>query len=157
MNETPSQTVGPFFDIGLAWMTTLVPEHLHSNIEIVGTVHDGVGAVPDAVLELCHPTGFARALTGPDGSYTAILARPLATGDNRPLGIDVSVFARGLLRHLVTRMYLPWASAGNDLDPVLASVPANRRDTLMASLTEEHQVRFDLYLQGPRETVFLAY
>ncbi len=65
----------------------------------------------------------------------------------------MSVFARGMLNRLVTRIYLPENAAANAADPVLAAVPADRRGTLVAAPAADGY-RFDIRLQGPGETVF---
>ena len=87
-------------------------------------------------------------MTDPDGSYRCMVVR------DTPF-LDVSVFARGLLQRLVTRLYFP--GAPTDADPVLAEVPEERRDTLFAAQEADGCLRFDVHLRGPRETVFFAY
>ncbi len=151
MNETPSQTIGPFFRFGLDWMDAsgLAPTGSGDAVEVRGVVYDGAGApVPDAVLELWQPPRFGRVMTEADGSYrfTAVPDAP---------HIDVSLFARGLLQRVVTRLYFPGAAA--ESDPVLAAVPEERRPTLFAAEEAGGCLRFDVHLQGPRETVFFAY
>ena len=79
--------------------------------------------------------------------------RTRATARAAPF-IAVTVFARGLLNRLFTRAYVPGDRLAGD--PLLASVPADRRDTLIA-VRDEHGLRFDIRLQGERETVFLRY
>jgi protocatechuate 3,4-dioxygenase alpha subunit len=150
VNETPSQTVGPFFSFGLDRIDAsgLAPDGPPGPVEVRGVVYDGEGSpVPDAVLELWQPPRFGRVMTGPDGSYRFMVLRDTAH-------IDVSLFARGLLQRLVTRLYFPGASPS---DPVLALVPEHRRETLIAAEQEDGCLRFDVHLQGPRETVFFAY
>jgi len=67
----------------------------------------------------------------------------------------VSVFARGLLDRVVTRMYFPDEQTANAADPVLSSIAAPaRRATLIAMPEPEGELRFDIHLQGDRETVF---
>jgi len=71
--------------------------------------------------------------------------------------LDVNVFARGLLNRVVTRIYFPDEAAANALDPVLAAVDAGRRETLIAVAppgSGGDEFRFDIRLQGGRETVF---
>jgi len=102
--------------------------------------------------------GFGRCQTGPDGSYRILTLKPgpLPTpdGDIEAPHLDVSVFARGLLDRVVTRMYFPDEMAANAADPVLCSVDLARRATLIAVAEPEGHLRFDIWLQGARETVF---
>ena len=167
---TPSQTVGPFLSIGLRWPDgpAVVPEGTPGGVWIRGVVRDGNGdVVPDALIEtwqadpdgrFAHPDdprgavpgfrGFGRCPTGPDGSYGILTLLPGALPGQAP-HIDVSVFARGLLDRVVTRIYFP----ENAADDVLRSVPADRRHTLIAVKTADGY-RFDVRLQGDGETVF---
>jgi protocatechuate 3,4-dioxygenase alpha subunit len=147
---TPSQTVGPFFRFGLAWLDH--PEPGAGGIVVHGAVLDGSGdAVPDAVVETwqADPGLFRRSLTDEDGQYRVTVATP---GPEQH--IDVSVFARGLLQRLATRIYLP--GGASDTDRVLASVPPARRHTLVA-VPDDLGLRFDIRLQGAEETVFFAW
>ena len=80
--------------------------------------------------------------------------KPGVVADQAP-HIDVSVLARGLLHRVVTRIYFADEPAANAADPVLARVPAQRRDTLIAERAEDGY-RFDVVLQGSDETVFFA-
>ena len=102
---------------------------------------------------------FGRCPTGPDGRYRIVTLRPAALpyGDGRTEAphLDVSVFARGLLDRVVTRIYFPDEEAANAADPVLAALPEPaRRDTLIASADGAGRFRFDIRLQGEGETVF---
>ena len=141
--ETPSQTVGPFLEIGLPWAEGPVADA--AGVRIAGRVLDGVGdPVPDALVETWHSDApaFARAATDDDGAWEVRIPHaPFVT---------VHVFARGLLRHVTTRAYL---GALPEDDPVLALVPADRRDTLLAEETDDGY-RFEIRLQGDGETVF---
>lgn len=146
-------------------------------IEIVGRVLDGRGdPVPDALLEIWQAdatgdyapsepfpdprfTGFGRAATGEDGAYRfrTILPGPVRAPDGglQAPHIAVSVFGRGLLARLVTRIYFA-GDPGNETDPILCLVPEARRDTLIAMPDGEGRWRFDIVLQGERETAFFA-
>jgi protocatechuate 3,4-dioxygenase alpha subunit len=168
--STPSQTVGPYLSIGLPWEDgpDVVPEGTAGEILIWGTVFDGAGAiVPDALIETWqadangrfdHPDdprgavkgfrGFGRCPTDNDGSYSIRTVMPGPLPGQAP-HIDVSVFARGLLHRVVTRIYF----ADDASDPVLASVPEERRSTLIA-VKSGGGYRFDVRLQGEGETVF---
>lgn len=177
---TPSQTVGPYLSIGLPWPDGpyVVPEGTPGAIWIRGTVRDGAGTpVPDAMIETWqadpeggfrHPDdprgqspgefrGFGRCPTDPDGTYGILTVLPgVLPGDGgttQARHIDVSVFARGLLNRLVTRIY--FGDQDNSRDPVLATVAEDRRGTLIAARTEDGY-RFDVCLQGEGETVFFA-
>jgi len=178
-----SQTVGPYFTIGLQYLLerTLVPGvDAHHTIEICGRVVDRDGAaVPDAMLEFwCAatvgdgpdsdgrlsglPAGFRRAVTDDEGRYSAVIERPAPAGmDNGLMQAPymlVLVFARGLMRHLLTRVYLG-DEHGNAEDTVLLNVPEERRVTLIAR-PDERRVGvywWDVVLQGTGETVFFVW
>ncbi len=167
--ETPSQTIGPYLGIGLPWPDgpDVVPAGTPGAVWIRGTVYDGAGAVvPDALVETWQADpggrfggpfrGFGRCATDDDGRYAIRTRRPgpVPAPDGGPQAphIDVSVFARGLLNRVVTRIYFAGDPA-NDTDPVLRSVPLGRRATLLAT-PEGGDHRFDIHLQGLDETVF---
>jgi protocatechuate 3,4-dioxygenase, alpha subunit len=140
--ETPSQTVGPYLSLGLPWNDGPVADP--EGVRVSGRVLDGAGApIGDALVESWQrdPPAFARCPTDDEGRWHVVVPRA-------PY-LAVHVFARGLLRHLTTRIYL---DSPTD-DPVLASVPADRRDTLLAQRTDDGY-RFDIRIQGDRETVF---
>ena len=150
--QTPSQTVGPFFSIGLrrAPQNLMAATAAGERIRIEGAVFDGAGApVPDAMIEVWHPTtGFGRAATDRDGGYFFEAVRA-------PY-LNVIIFARGMLVHAFTRMYFS-DNARNANDPVLMQVDAARRSTLVAERTERDGTsvyRWDIHLQGEGETVF---
>jgi protocatechuate 3,4-dioxygenase alpha subunit len=148
LGRTPSQTVGPFFAIGLCRdpQNEVVPG---GAVRLVGHVLDGAGApVPDAVVELWQPgdggTQWGRCGTDAEGRFEFVTERP-SRGYS-----DVIVFARGLLRHLVTRCYF------DDVDDaVLVELDRVDRDTLIAQ-PDGDALRFDIRLQGDRQTVFFA-
>ncbi len=185
---TPSQTVGPFLAIGLPWPDGpfVVPEGTPGAVTITGQVLDGAGApVADALVEtwqaspggrFTHPDdprgapadggafrGFGRCPTGPGGWYRIVTLKPgplpCPDGGTEAPHLDVSVFARGLLDRVVTRLYFPDEVAANAADPVLSSIgdPA-RAATLIARAAPDAPgaLRFDIRLQGGRETVFFA-
>jgi protocatechuate 3,4-dioxygenase, alpha subunit len=182
---TPSQTVGPFFQFLIRpGEERAVPPDQAGAIRLEGRVTDGEGApVPDAMLELwqadagghyphpddprrgeCDPgfTGFARAGTDDKGRYEFVTVKPglvrAAAGDvDQAPHLALSVFARGLLDRVVTRVYFSEDEALLSSDPVLALVDADRRSTLIAvaDAAEPSCYRFDIRLQGDGETVFL--
>ena len=141
VRPTPSQTIGPFFRDGVAWLAERAPG---DGVPVRGRVLDGAGEpVVDAVIELWQPERFVRALTDGEGQYTASVTTPGPA--------DVSVFARGLVQRVVTRLYLP-----GEEDEVLSSLDPDRRATLIAQPAGDG-LRFDIRLQGPGETVFFAW
>ncbi len=178
--RTPSQTVGPYLAIGLPWPDGpfVVPEDDPDAIWIRGKVVDGAGeAVPDGLVEtwqadpqgrFAHPAddggnstsfrGFGRCPTDGEGCF-AIRTRkpgrvPAPDGRLQAPHVDVSVFARGLLTRLVTRVYFGDEVQANATDPVLGSIDdEDARRTLLATRTEDGY-RFDIHLQGEQETVF---
>jgi protocatechuate 3,4-dioxygenase alpha subunit len=181
---TPSQTVGPYFSMRLPWPEGpyVVPEGTPGAVTIYGRLLDGAGdPIPDGVIEtwqaspqgrFAHPSdprgpvpggdkdfrGFGRSATGHDGTFQIVTLKPgaLPFGDGRTEAphIDVSVFSRGMLDRSVTRIYFPDEAAANEADPVLQSVPADRRATLIAVPAGEGLLRFDIRMQGAAETVF---
>ena len=160
---TPSQTVGPFFGVGLPFEKgeQLAPPGSAHAMRIEGQVLDGKGEpVPDALLEIWQPgTGFGRARTDSEGAFSFTTVKPGAVpapdGRVQAPHFNVTVFARGLLRHLVTRMYFPDETEANGADPVLNLVEPARRETLIAKNCGG-VLHFDVRLQGERETVFFA-
>ena len=160
---TPSQTVGPFFSFGLCVRPhqELVDPGRADALRIAGRVLDGAGEpVIDAMVEIWqadadggHRDGFGwgRSGTDADGRYAFVTIKP--GGEGAPF-ITVLVFARGLLKPLMTRIYFPDEPA-NASDPLLAAVTAAERAGLTA-VAENGGVRFDIHLQGERQTPFLA-
>lgn len=173
---TPGQTVGPFFHDALPYARSheLVPPATTGALRLRGTVHDGAGEpVPDALVEVRQAdaagrvpgvegslrrdgvfTGWGRAATDTAGRYSFTTVEPGPVDGAAPF-FAVTVFARGLLDRLFTRAYLPGPTA--DADPWLASLPADRRRTLLVVRNAEGDLVFDLHLQGERETVFLTF
>jgi protocatechuate 3,4-dioxygenase alpha subunit len=186
---TPSQTVGPFLAIGLPWPDGpfVVPPGTPGEIVIEGCVYDGAGQpVPDALVETWqadpasgfdHPDdprgravppagfrAFGRSATDRAGNYRIVTLRPgplpSPDGGIEAPHLDVSVFARGLLDRVVTRIYFSDETEANAADPVLATIAdAGRRATLIAEAVPDLagaglHFRFDVRLQGDNETVF---
>lgn len=156
---TPSQTVGPFFGFALPFAGDADAGAV-APLRIDGQVIDGAGApVPDAILEIWHGDVFVRCATDASGRYRVTIAKPTVThGPSRTTPaphLEVSVFARGLLRHLATRIYFPDEEEANARDPMLALVEPTRRATLVAR-RDGSGLRFDIRLQGAAETVFFA-
>ena len=156
-------------------------------IALQGYVLDGAGdPLPDAFVELWGPdpdgnvpqvdgsmrrdpasggflgrngvefTGWGRVQTDANGHWTARTLRPGARGRNAPY-LSACVFARGLLVHLYTRIYLPGDEAALAADPLLSQVEQARRGTLIAEDRGDGTYRFEIRLQGEVETVFLEF
>ncbi|MFE2379169.1 protocatechuate 3,4-dioxygenase subunit alpha [Streptomyces sp. NPDC059398] len=184
---TPSQTVGPFYGYALPFPCgpEMAPAGHPDTLTVHGQVLDGGGEpVPDALLEFWQPapggsrtgapgsmrrdpvtgghlgrdgltfTGFGRVATDAEGRW---VVRTLPPGGVPYL--SVCVFARGLLHHLYTRVYLPDGPDGTSppADPLLDSLAPDRRKTLIATGTAPRTYRFDIRLQGAGETVFLEF
>ncbi len=180
---TPSQTVGPYLGIGLTWPDGpyVVDPGASGAIWLRGTVFDGNGdVVPDALVEtwqadpdgrfdhpddprgaVRHPgfRGFGRSQTLDSGRYAVCTLKPgrvpVGEGGLQAPHVDVSVFARGVLDRVVTRVYFADEAEANAQDAVLRSLPEDRRETLIATPTDDGY-RLDIHLQGDRETVFFA-
>jgi protocatechuate 3,4-dioxygenase, alpha subunit len=184
LQATTSQTVGPYFHIGLS---RLFVDNLASlgvsgqRVEIEGRVLDGDGrGVPDAMIEIwqanahgkyAHPDdqqdrpaepgfqGYGRTPTGEDGSFRFKTIKPGRVpgpdGKLQAPHIVVSVFMRGLLRRLVTRIYFPDDEANSE-DHVLSLVEPSRHHTLIAkkSAKRDGVIEWNVLLQGSEETVF---
>ena len=182
LTATPSQTVGPFFHFGLAGNPALGqmagPETKGARIRLRIRVTDGDDLpVPDALVELWQAdadgtyvkpsdaagtgtppafSGFGRLPTEADGTCLFATIHPGRVRDEhgrqQASHINVCLFARGLLRQIYTRIYFE-GDAGLDEDSLLALVPEERRPTLMAR-RDDGEWRFEIRLQGDRETVF---
>lgn len=183
LRATTWQTVGPFFSLGLDHLVRedlTAPGVSGARVEIEGRVIDGgAKGVPDALVEIwqanahgrySHPEdtqekkleagflGYGRAATDENGRFHFVTIKPGAVPgpDGRPQAphLAVSVFARGLLRRLVTRMYFP-DEAANTEDYVMSLVDAARRHTLVARKGDRRgELTWNVVLQGPEETVF---
>jgi protocatechuate 3,4-dioxygenase alpha subunit len=160
IDPTPSQTVGPFFSFGLCARPS--NEVVSGGpVRIEGRVLDGAGeGVPDAMVEIWQATpegryeggfGWGRYGTDADGRYRFTTVKPGAVDGQAP-HLLVLVFARGLLRPVLTRMYFPDEEAANAADAVLADVGEDAA-TLVAG-SDDEALRFDIRLQGERQTAF---
>jgi protocatechuate 3,4-dioxygenase alpha subunit len=179
---TPSHTIGPFYGHARPFPGggEVAPQGHSEAITLHGYVFDGAGnVIPDALLDFWQAapdgslkgapgsmrrdpstggflgrngvdfTGFGRVATDADGQYAL---RTLPPGNAGLPYISVCVFARGLVHHLFTRAYLT-----DGADPLLDSLPADRRATLIAAEGANRTYRFDIRLQGEGETVFLEF
>jgi protocatechuate 3,4-dioxygenase alpha subunit len=223
--ETPSQTIGPFYAVGLPWPDgpDVVPEGTPEAVRVAGRVLDGAGEpVPDALVEtwqadpagrFAHPDdprgsggsggppgwspggsggsggppgwspggsggsggppgwspgasgaggfrGFGRSATDARGRWAIRTLKPgpvpAPDGGTEAPHLDVSVFARGLLHRLVTRIYFPDEPEANAADPVLGSIPDPQARARLVAVPDGDGLRFDIRLQGDQETPFLA-
>jgi protocatechuate 3,4-dioxygenase alpha subunit len=152
---TPSQTVGPFFGFALPFENDASAIENDANaIRVEGQVLDGAGErVGDALLEASQGDQFARCRTDGEGAFHFVLHKPVAS-DGAPF-VNITIFARGLLRHLQTRMYFPDEDGANRVDRVLQRVDETRRPTLIAR-KDGDILHFDIRLQGEGETVFFT-
>ena len=153
---TPSQTVGPFFGFALPFHgdADAVDPGAPGSVRIEGQLLDGAGeAVPDGLIEVWHGDQFARCRTDGEGAFHFTIRKPPPAGGAPHL--TVTVFARGLLRQLVTRIYFPDEEDANRTDPVLELVDSTNRHTLIAR-RDGGALIFDIRLQGQNETVFFA-
>lgn len=184
LRPTASQTVGPYFHIGLPWDggADLVAANHPGAIRLGGTLTDGDGApVDDGMIEIwqanqagryAHPEddradvpleegfkGFGRAQTDDYGRYEfrTVKPGPVPGPDGRPQAphIEMSVFARGLLQRVVTRVYFPDEEQANTADPLLSSIDAEAVRATLVAVAEDGMLRFDIRLQGDGETAFL--
>ncbi len=181
---TPSQTAGPYLRIGLL-RNILTPSVVDPAdpraIRIRGRLTDAAGdGVPDGLVETWqadadgryrHPAddrdgapddgflGFSRSGTEDDGRFEIVTVKPgrvpWPEGGLQAPHIAVTVFARGLLKHAVTRLYFPDEAEANAEDPVLSRLRPEQRATLVA-VAEDGGLRFDICLQGPSHTTFFA-
>jgi protocatechuate 3,4-dioxygenase alpha subunit len=153
---TPSQTVGPFFGFALPFDNdaNATARESRDAIRVEGQVLDGAGEpVSDALVEASQGDQFARCRTDGEGAFHFTLRKPVLS--NGAPFFNIAVFARGLLRHLLTRMYLPDEDDAHRADGVLQLVDDGRRHTLIAR-REGDILHFDIRLQGEGETVFFA-
>ena len=180
---TPSQTTGPYLEIGLIGgpiSSQLVDESDPRAIRISGVLLDGAGdPVPDGLVEIwqanaagryAHPaddreeipveeefTGFGRSSTDDAGRFAFVTIKPgrvpWVDGRLQAPHLVLGVFARGLLKRVATRMYFPDEEAANAEDPVLGGLESEERATLLAR-AEDSALRFDIVLQGRAQTTF---
>ncbi len=182
---TGSQTVGPYLHIGLDWLNTrdIAGKGIAGErVSVQGRLIDGEGAgVNDGLIEIwqanaagkyAHPEdkqnkplekgwrGFGRIPTDAKGGFRFTTIKPgrvpAPAGGLQAPHLVVSVFMRGMLKQLATRIYFPDEAAANAEDPILRLVPATRRATLIAK-KEGKALEWNILLQGKNETVFLDY
>jgi protocatechuate 3,4-dioxygenase alpha subunit len=167
-------------------LTTGLPATGVERLVIEGRIVDGVGQpVPDGLVEVWQAdmdgiyrhvddprfdearaavmpfVGFGRIPTEPDGSFRFTTVKPGCVagpeGTSQAPHIVVSLFMRGLLKHLSTRLYFPDEAEANEQDWILRQVPAARRGSLIARQADVGVLRWDVVLQGHGETVFFDF
>lgn len=176
---TPGQTIGPFYGFALPYGDgeKLVDRTHPAAIRLHGTITDGEGVpIPDALLEIWQAdefgniaskpgslvrdgytfTGWGRQAVDNVGYFNFTTVNPASAKGEAPF-ISLVVFARGLLNKLHTRIYLPENEERLANDPLLKSLPEDRRRTLIATREENGDLSFDIRLQGEGETVFLQF
>ncbi len=184
---TPSQTIGPFFHDALVAedRSELVPRDHPEAARIEGVVFDGAGdPVPDAMVEIWQAnragryndpaddredlpldpetfSGFGRSGTDAGGGFSFVTVKPGPVpgpdGSLQAPHVMVSVFARGLLKRLVTRIYFPDEGEANALDPVLSSIEDPKLRGTLVAREEGGVLRFDIHLQGEDQTAFFEF
>jgi protocatechuate 3,4-dioxygenase alpha subunit len=177
---TPGQTIGPFFHYALPFDhdRELVPAGAAWAVRLHGYVRDAAGeGLPDALLEIRQAdaegvvpevegslrrdgttfTGWGRSHTDRNGHYWFSTLEPGPTAAGGPRFIAVTVFARGLLDRLFTRVYLPTESEALADDPLLSTLDEVDRCRLTAVRDGAASLRFDVHLQGNDETPFLSF
>jgi protocatechuate 3,4-dioxygenase alpha subunit len=164
--QTPSQTVGPFFSLGLCQATQneLADASAPGAVRVTGRVLDGEDSgVPDAIVEIWQADasgtyrddfGWGRCGTDGDGRYSFSTVKPGPVVEQAPQ-LTMLVFARGLLKAVHTRMYFPDEAEANAADPVLSALDPAERATLVAQ-SEDGALRFDIRLQGDGQTTFFS-
>jgi protocatechuate 3,4-dioxygenase, alpha subunit len=172
---TPSQTIGPFFHDALLdrnYSELVSPDH-PEGIRIEGTVYNGAGeVVPDAMVEIWQKnredlsldedfSGFGRSGTDAGGAFSFLTVKPGPVpgpgGQVQAPHVMVSVFARGLLKRLVTRIYFPDEEEANSVDPVLSSIEDHELRRTLIAREEGDVLRFDIHLQGDGQTAFFEF
>ncbi|MBM86760.1 MAG: protocatechuate 3,4-dioxygenase subunit alpha [Gammaproteobacteria bacterium] len=177
---TPSQTVGPYFTIGMSRsenegrMPTPIGNEIigeGESINIIGKVLDGENnVVPDALLEI-HQADFSGSFTnseffgfarshmgqGPEGGYLFKTIKPGVVSASEAPYISVIVYMRGLLTHTYTRIYFSDEKIANADDALLSQIEESRRKTLIAKRDDSDggvTYKFYINMQGEQETVF---
>jgi protocatechuate 3,4-dioxygenase, alpha subunit len=173
VTTTPSQTVGPFFAIELPYAEGpyVVPDGADGAIWLRGRVLDGAGEpIPDALVESWQAGpdgrfdgefgGFGRSGTDAEGAWAILTLKPgpvaAPDGGEQAPHVDLTIFARGLLHQLVTRLYFEDEAEANAADPVLSGLPDDDARATLTAAREDGGYRLDIHLQGPDETVFFA-
>lgn len=168
---TTSQTIGPFSHEAWQWAVDLTSATEAAtaapSVIVRGVIYDGDGApindaqieawLPDAAgVEAAQPMpGFRRAPSGEDGAFSFRTPLPAGASTGEPL-MYVTVFARGLVKHQFTAVFLEDDKA-LEQSAILNQVPAARRATLLARKAADGEYRWDIWMQTDKETVFFDY
>ena len=181
--QTSSQTVGPFFAYGLAAQQyqydfpSLVSGDLRKKdllgqkINVKGQVIDGNDTpIHDALVEIWQADPNGNYNTNPNGKFFGFgrmgtgsgdfvgfnfkTYKPGKTAPNSAPHINITIFARGMLNHLFSRIYFSDEEEENKKDLLLNELDTSLRSRLIAEKENENEYRFDIYLQGDKETVF---
>ncbi|MFC9693819.1 protocatechuate 3,4-dioxygenase subunit alpha [Kribbella sp. NPDC056951] len=173
-DRTPGQTVGPFFHYALPYAGDRELVAVGTGIRLHGTVYDGAGEpVPDALIEIRQAdvagvvpvvagslrrngvfTGWGRCSTDLAGEYWFSTVEPGSVDGGAPF-FAVTVFARGLLDRLFTRIYLP--NPALESDPLLSTLDPEDQTRMIATRSPDGSLKLDLHLQGENQSVFLTY
>ena len=158
--RTPSQTVGPYYAIGLTRrpQNEIASRSDPEAFRLIGQLIDGQETpISDGMVEIWDPAGhrWARSGTDGDGRFSFLVTKPAALPGQAPR-FDVLVFARGMLKHELTRIYFPDEAEANAADPVLSALDDARRATLVAE-GEDGALRWDIRMQGDHATVFFTH
>jgi protocatechuate 3,4-dioxygenase, alpha subunit len=163
--RTPSQTSGPMFGFSLLFdgCDRAVDPDDPAALAVTGSVYDGNGdyvAYPHGFVEVWEGSQWARCRVDEHGRFRVTMRRPISApapdGGSFAPHFNIAIFAVGLLKHVLTRVYLPDEVEANEVDPVLAAVPESERGLLIGSY-EDGALSLDVHLQGPDESVFFAY
>ena len=180
LTPTPGQTIGPFFHFALLFDhdRELVPTGSPQAVRLHGYVYDGEGnGLQDAMVEIRQTdaegnipvvegslrrdgtlfTGWGRTSTDPTGHWWFSTVEPGPAEDGAAAFFAVTVFARGLLNRLFTRVYLPGQDEALASDALLSRLDADDRVRLVAVRDGDRSLRFDIHLQGDDETPFLTF
>ncbi|MGP6174355.1 hypothetical protein [Corynebacterium sp. A21] len=161
---TPAQTCGPLFGFAMTPSEVVSSARVADPDAVIieGTVFDGAGQDLGygAFIELWSAEQSVRVRVL-EGTFRTVMRRPRAVavnyGEQLAPHLDIRIVMRGLTMPLITKMYFPDESAANDQDPALSLVPEELRDRLIARASgADRHFRFDIHLQGPQESIFLA-
>jgi protocatechuate 3,4-dioxygenase alpha subunit len=161
--RTPSQTVGPYYAIGLtrapsAPQNELVDRSDPASLRLIGQLLDGQGSpIGDGMVEIWDGVGarWGRSGTDSEGRFSFVVTKP-DPGPGQAPRFDVLVFARGMLKHELTRIYFPDEDVANAADPVWSALDEAARATLVAE-AEDGALRFDIRMQGDGHTIFFEH